>query len=338
MNTTATNRKIRVLLTALKDETLVPRPEFQRRLVWTNKDKAAFIETVLLGYPFPEIYIAAGSVDEDTAEGKEMLVDGQQRMTTLNQYFLGSDDLKLPKNIRPYNNLEKSEKLAFLDYEVVVRDLGQKSIDKIRTIFERINSTRYSLNAMEIHNARFAGEFKAFAENVAQQDFFEKNRVFKTTEVRRMGDTRFALTFIITIMSAYFNRDALLEEYLRTYNDEFEQKNDINNDIEKVFSYIDKIDFNADSRAWKKADLLTLLVEVHRAMIKEKDIESSATVGRRIKEFYSKVEAMSTKTEQETNKDIYTYYKSTIQASNDRSARINRGDILKKVIHGIALQ
>lgn len=114
MKTTATNRKIQELLTALREGRLEPRPEFQRRLVWTNKDKCAFLQTVLHEYPFPEIYVAAGEVDLQTGEGKEMLVDGQQRITTLHQYFVGSSDLRLGKDIPVYIDLSKEEKERFL--------------------------------------------------------------------------------------------------------------------------------------------------------------------------------------------------------------------------------
>ncbi len=62
MKTTATNKRIRELLTAIGDGTLIPRPEFQRRLVWALRHKNAFIQTVLEGFPIPEIYIAAGDV------------------------------------------------------------------------------------------------------------------------------------------------------------------------------------------------------------------------------------------------------------------------------------
>src|SRR5437867_2494157 len=127
MKTTATNRKVRVLLTALRDGKLEPRPEFQRRLVWTNKDKCAFLQTVLLGYPFPEIYLAAGDVNLETGEGSEMLVDGQQRITTLYQYFSGSESLRLGKEISAYASLPENEKRDFLEYDVVVRDLGKMS-------------------------------------------------------------------------------------------------------------------------------------------------------------------------------------------------------------------
>ena len=95
MITTATNLKIRQLLTAVRDEALEIRPPFQRRLVWKNQDKCKFIQTVLDAYPFPEIYIATGKLDLDTGEGTQLLVDGQQRISTLYQYFNGSADLKL---------------------------------------------------------------------------------------------------------------------------------------------------------------------------------------------------------------------------------------------------
>lgn len=63
MDTSASNRRLRTLLVAIGNDTLIPQPDFQRRLVWTNKDKIEFIITVLEGYPFPEVYIAAGKVD-----------------------------------------------------------------------------------------------------------------------------------------------------------------------------------------------------------------------------------------------------------------------------------
>src|SRR3990172_479619 len=150
MKTTATNRKIRELLTSLREQRLIPRPDFQRRLVWSNKDKSAFLETVLLNYPFPEIYVAAGEVDVDTGIGTELLVDGQQRVTTLQQYFNASPDLILNDNIKPYNELARDDKEAFLQYDVVVRDLGSVDIELVRNIFQKINATCCALNAMEI--------------------------------------------------------------------------------------------------------------------------------------------------------------------------------------------
>lgn len=154
MRTTATNRKLRLLLTGIKNKTLLPRPEFQRRLVWSNKHKLAFLQTALMEYPFPEIYIASGEVNSETGEGTEMLVDGQQRITTLYQYFTGSDELVLTHDMMPYTKLDEEKKRAFLEYDVVVRDLGIMGISEIKQVFLRINSTNYAVNAIVDPNVK----------------------------------------------------------------------------------------------------------------------------------------------------------------------------------------
>ena len=336
MHSSASNRRIRHLLTEIQTGTLVPNPEFQRRLVWTNKHKSAFIETVLRGFPFPEIYVAAGEVNPDTGEGKEMLVDGQQRLTTLQQYFKASPDLKLAKDVRSYSELRDEEKFNFLEYQVTVRDLGKMSIAEMKEIFQRINSTSYSLNAMEIHNARYDGVIKQFAEELAQDPFFEVHRVFQMNEIRRMNDTRFTLSVLITAMSAYFHRDGELESYLAQYNDEFEYKDDLRAEFQKVFGFIDKCELPKDSRAWGKADLFTLIVEVHRALIKENTLLEPAEVSKRLRQFYESVDKLRLSGEEIEmgNSRLHVYYTATRQATNDRTSRINRGKILIDVILG----
>jgi len=328
MKTSATNRKLRVLLTSIKSNALIPKPEFQRRLVWTNEDKLNFLQTVLQGYPFPEIYIAAGQVNSDTGEGTEMLVDGQQRMTTLYQYFIGSDELKLKDGFPTYKDLPEKSKIDFLEYEVVIRDLGNKTIDEIKEIFKRINSTKYSLNAMEIHNARFDGAFKKFAENISQNDFFERNRIFTATDVKRMNDVVFCLTAIITILSTYFNRDDEFESYLSKYNDEFEYEVDLKEELDNVFTALEKLDLEDKSRGWKKADIFTLIVELHRAICKSKSKLNFSEIGSRLAKFYSLVDDRNFL----SNPDINAYRKATLSGTNDRGSRIVRGDIVCKIL------
>ena len=47
MRTASTNKKVREIITAVKGGRLIPRPEFQRRLVWAIKDKNHFLDSVL---------------------------------------------------------------------------------------------------------------------------------------------------------------------------------------------------------------------------------------------------------------------------------------------------
>jgi len=330
MKTTATNRKVRELITSIRGKKLIPRPEFQRRLVWNNKDKSAFLQTVLMNYPFPEIYVAAGEVDVETGEGTELLVDGQQRVTTLYQYFSGFPYLILTGGVTPYNELPKEKKEAFLQYDVVVRDLGHVDIDVITNIFQRINATRYALNAMEIHNSRYEGEFKKFAEEFAQRPFFDVHRIFGASERRRMQDMRFVAVLGATILSSYFNRDEELEEFLGRYNDEFHLRSDLERELDVVMDFIDHMAMSASSRIWKKADLFTAIIELHSALFKRPVKLDAQTKGKALQEFYTKVDLSDTRTDPKTKEG--KYYKAALQATNDRSSRIIRGEILQSII------
>ncbi len=333
MKTTATNRKLRLLLTAIRNNTLIPKPEFQRRLIWTNKHKIALLQTVLEQYPFPEIYIASGEVNPLTGEGTEMLVDGQQRITTLYQYFIGSNELRLGKEVRPYAELSETEKISFLEYEVVIRDLGKMGIDEIKAVFQKINSTNYSLNAIEIFNARFDGEFKAVCEELAEDRFFDERRIFSSYEIKRMQDVRFMLVLVATVMSTYFNRDDDLESYLQKYNDEFDEKDRIKDEVEKVFRFIEKCEFDSKSRVWKKIDLFTLLVELHRVMFRDKIDLDAKQLSSRLSQFYNAVDSGGGTEKVITF--VKTYHEASIAATNDRGSRIKRGEIINQVIKGL---
>lgn len=331
MDTSASNRRLRVLLTAIGNTTLIPQPEFQRRLVWINKDKVEFIRTVLEGYPFPEIYIAAGKVDTKTGEGAEMLVDGQQRITTLYQYFKGATDLRLPKDLPSYEKLTQEDQVKFLEYKVVVRDLGNMSIEEIKRVFQRINSTSYGLNAMEIHNARYGGEFKKFAEKVSQLDFFENYRIFTSTDVKRMNDVMYCASLVATIMTTYFNRDNEVEVFLEKFNEEFDTKDILLTNIEKVLTFISRLNFPPKSRIYKKADFFSLFVESYKLLVTASVDFDIPRARHELESFFDSVDIIGTGLDT-GSVDAERYYKAALQASNDRGNRIARGEIINKVL------
>ena len=98
------------------------------------------------------------------------------------------------------------------------------------------------------------------------------------------------------------------------------------------------MNFLQDSRAWRKADLFTLLVEVYSALIKENKPLKPAEVGERLRKFYELVDKAGQQAEEieiETeHRRIMEYYTATRQATNDRMVRVNRGEILQDVING----
>lgn len=329
MKTTATNKKIRALMTSIRDGTLIPNPDFQRRLVWTAKHKREFIRTILRALPFPEVYICAGEIDLQTGHGKEWLVDGQQRLSTIYEYFTGDETFPYDKEVIPYSNLMESHKREFLEYDVVVRDLGNIPIDEVKTVFQRINSTSYSLNAMEFHNARYDNDFKGLAEELACNDFFESHKVFTANDVRRMKDTEYLLIIMATVMSTYFNDSDEIENYLKQYNSSFDDKESIKENLMNVFDFINQCSFDASSRVWNKTDLFTLLVEIHRVLFKERNPVQPFQVSGKLKKFY---EEASISPDLVQNNTVKKYLEAARQGAGHRSNRITRGEIIYRLL------
>ena len=66
-------------------------PEFQRRQVWDTNKQTAFIESLILGIPVPQIVIAQNKQER----GKYIVLDGKQRLLSIMRFYDG--DLRLGK-------------------------------------------------------------------------------------------------------------------------------------------------------------------------------------------------------------------------------------------------
>jgi hypothetical protein len=88
----ANNQKIIEIYNKIRKNELDPSPDFQRKLVWKKQHKIRFIDTILHNYPFPEVYLAPdpSGPDLSTLTLKDLIVDGQQRLTTIVNYIEGN--------------------------------------------------------------------------------------------------------------------------------------------------------------------------------------------------------------------------------------------------------
>lgn len=261
-----------------------------------------------------------------------MLVDGQQRITTLFQYFTDSRDLRLSTAIPKYSELDEVKQIEFLEYKVVVRDLGNLPIEDIKKVFERINSTSYGLNAMELNNSRYSGAFKDLAVWMSEQKSIERLQVFSANDIRRMNDVRFCLSAIASILGPYFNRDKDLESYLSKYDESIPNESELRVNIQNTLDAIDKMNFPTGSRATKKADFFSLFVELYRCISTRRMHIDIAAARSGLDDFYADVDKASA----DDSTDAGKYYKASLQASNDRSSRIARGEMISKILEGSA--
>jgi len=331
MRTAPESRKISTILRSLRDSTLQPQPDFQRRAVWTNKDKIAFIETILMGYPFPEIYVASGDVNTETGDAIELLVDGQQRVRTIDEYFRGVSPFARTQAVTRYDNLEEGQKREFLNYDVSVRNLGIVEPEQIRTVFQRMNATSYDLNEMERYNAVYLGQYKQFSERIAQDDFFVEHRIFSPADIRRMKDVSFVASLTSAMMSDYFHRNEQVEEYLERYNENFADADDLERRYRTVFSIMNSMELDRRSRAWKKADFYTLFVEIDRIVNRQNKTIDPRTTGTILSEFFTQVDSVRDEDASPPN-EVGEYFRATLQSTNDRGPRAVRGRIMRSIL------
>jgi hypothetical protein len=158
-----------------------------------------------------------------------------------------------------------------------------------------------------------------------------------------MQDTRFLLTVVVTLLSAYFNRDDEIEDWLKRYNDEFSHGPEVQKELDQVLAFIEAMSLPSTSRAWKKADLFTLLVELHRILFRDKVNLLPRIVAERLQKFYQDVDNFSETTTQERDpesdryyKRVANYYKAALQATNDRGSRIARGEVIREVLNAVS--
>ena len=213
----------------------------------------------------------------------------------------------------------------------MVRDLGKQPLDQIREIFELINSANYALNSIEIKNARYAGAFKRFCEDVAERNEFKEWKIFKRTDVRRMQDLRYCLVLVATLLSTYFNRDEEIEAYLQKYNDNFPGAERLRDEIDSSFDFIRSMALQGQSRAYRKTDLFSLLVEVHRALFKRKAVLDPVAAAARLLAFFDDVDTAASGYSDHNHLAV-VYYRTTVRAAIDRGNRRRRGEILQSLL------
>lgn len=145
------------LINLYKDGDIKLDPAFQRLFRWKDVQKTAFIESILLGIPIPEIFLA------QNAAGKWTVVDGVQRTSTI---------LQLVNKLAKYPPLKMTEakyltsldgmswddlpeeaqrifKRAKISLNII---LTEQSIDTQYELFQRLNTGGTHLEDQEVRN------------------------------------------------------------------------------------------------------------------------------------------------------------------------------------------
>ena len=319
-----TNPTIADIYQDIEARKLILAPDFKRKFVWTHDHQEDFIDTILRGYPFPEIYVFQREIDMKELQTTEYVIDGQERLTTIKKYIEGKQDKPL-KKVKKFEELSKEERKSFLSYRIVVRHIGKVDDDTIKEIFKRINRTKFKLEDIEIHNAVYDGQFIQTAKNILDNIDLSEFNVFSDSEFTRMADLHFILLIMATLENkGYFARDKELETYIAQFNDEYPRSNHTKALIIKTFAVIKDLDLPVDSIWFRKSNFFTLVVELAKHI---NNIPSD------FRKRLIQLEENILKNKTNKDNEFGIYYGYMYAGTNYRKARVERSNIFNKYIY-----
>lgn len=182
-------------------------PDYQRNeLLWSIKQKSRFIESLLLDYPIPLLFLA------DTDNGSMEIVDGLQRISTLSEFF--SEDLRLTglKKLTELNDstcddMPQNEirRLKARSLRVIVLKHNTPA-DVRKELFDRLNTSSLRANTSEVRAGReLDNPLMELIKELAEDKIFRENTNLSENRINRKEDIE-----LVTRFFAYSNN---LENY-----------------------------------------------------------------------------------------------------------------------------
>lgn len=158
---TPESQNVQYLVDLLEDKHVDLNTEFQRSAdLWSPTKKSRLIESLIIRFPIPPIYLAAGERLPPDVDCPLKVVDGLQRLSAL-RHFAVDKNLKLTglsflKDIegKTYGQLDKSFQRALMRAQVTVYIIRPGTPKKVTyVLFERLNTGGLTLNPQEIRHA-----------------------------------------------------------------------------------------------------------------------------------------------------------------------------------------
>lgn len=271
---------------------LVPDAYFQRNLVWRDTHKKDFIKTILMGYPFPEIFISKGKVDVETMSTVSCIVDGQQRTNAIATFIENEFDV----DGLFYKDLSEDKKSQFLKYEIAVIELDIENDDsRVKDIFQRINRTSNSLTIIEKLASEYStSEFMLVAKLLTEQidlsmesqklfkedpainpefytwakpkkvsklsKLFTSKYIFTTGQISKKNNLMYVLNIMSSFLEGLYNRNDRVVDLLNDHSVSFQDRDRIINVFTHVSNIYASLKLKPKSYWYNKANFFSLFV------------------------------------------------------------------------------
>jgi len=313
-------------------------PPYQRRSVWTQTFRDYFIETLILDYPAPTIFL----YEEISPTGVTTynVVDGKQRLTCIFDFI--NDKFPISENcpieeLKGFYFQEFSSDLKnkFWSYTFSVEYLPTNNESIINNIFDRINRNVAKLTSQELRHAKYSGDFITATEELTE--WMNGKLPFNFPQIAKrsrsqMKDVELTAQILLRIEGepkgyntneldiAFGNRDDIWEEK-DMITESFKTLIKIINDLLSG----DPENILIRSRLKNQADFYSLVGAIH-VLINRKELPELSNIKSSLLTF------VNHELTDDSPPDILSYYEYARVASNRTLARKEREKFLIKVI------
>lgn len=200
-------------------------PDYQREFIWSAKQQSRFIESLLMNLPIP--YLFAADVEHGDRAGQMEIIDGSQRIRTLDSFL--SDRLQLEglkkltaANGFRFSDLSVPRQRRFKRKTLRMIELNKQADEEARReLFDRLNTGGTKLEPSETRRGVYDGPFMKFITAQAATPLFKQLCPLGEVAVKRKEYEEFLLRYF-----AYANNyrnfekrvDTFLTDYLRARN------------------------------------------------------------------------------------------------------------------------
>lgn len=317
-------------------------PPYQRRSVWNQDFKDYFVDTVLLNYPAPAIFL----YEDISADGRSVyhVVDGKQRLTTLLEFIRGEFPVqeKSPSAAARgnyFSSLDDSLKKLIWSYQFLVEYIPSDDEEMINAIFDRINRNVAKLTPQELRHARLDGEFIRAAEDQSEWLVYAlppNMPRFASQSKKQMKDVEFVALLLLLMEEGPrgYSQEALDEAFTQR-DTSWDRKHETVQDFQSAIGAIAQI-LNAssdqkaliNSRLRNQADFYSLLGAVSELQ-KSGGLVDPAQAAARLLTFVARVEDEA---ERSNDADLTVYFDAARSASNDKGPRERRIQYMTRLL------
>lgn len=319
-------------------------PPYQRRSVWNQAFKDDFIDTVLLDYPAPSIFLFE-EISSEFGFANYHVVDGKQRLTTIFEFLENKFPVSEKATTSAYRgkyfeDINVDNRTKIWQYELSVEYISTHDESIIRNIFDRFNKNVAKLTPQELRHARLEGEFIKTVEDLTiwmQEELPVNFPRIAPQSRKQMKDNELTALLLMLIEEGPmgYSQDDLDKIFVER-DTEWEEKHEIEKLFKKIISLINEILLTSHSRKIEKTQLKNLadfygLFGALKNLIVEDKLPRPDEMSERLEKFMCCVEK---KEHNHQNDVIKSYLKTRAGATNDTRHRIQLVRIMEEVLQG----